>query len=205
MLDLERFRGTPLTLEPFEHVVVPRFIREEHWTALERDFPDIQNGGSFPLTELEYGPSFETLISLLHGPELKLAVSEKFSIDLEGRPSMLTVRGRARAKDGRIHTDSHTKIMTVLIYLNAAWSDDGGHLRLLSSSRSLEDYFADVAPVHATAVFFRCRDNAWHGHTPYIGVRRAMQLNWVTDASVVSREQGRHRLSAKLKTWFGRS
>ena len=34
---------------------------------------------------------------------------------------MITVRGRCAAKDGRIHTDTPTKLITVLIYFNDQW------------------------------------------------------------------------------------
>jgi Rps23 Pro-64 3,4-dihydroxylase Tpa1-like proline 4-hydroxylase len=112
---------------------------------------------------------------------------------------MLTVRGHARAKDGRIHTDSKWKIVTLLIYMNRGWRDDGGHLRLLRSPSNLDDYVADVVPEYGTAVFFQCTDNAWHGHTPFVGERRAIQLNWVESESWVRREQGRHRWSSRLK------
>ena len=33
---------------------------------------------------------------------------KKFGVDLTGRPTMITVRGRCRAEDGGIHTDSVT-------------------------------------------------------------------------------------------------
>ena len=112
---------------------------------------------------------------------------------------MVTVRGRSRRKDGRIHTDSRTKIVTVLLYMNPAWTDPGGRLRLLRSSATLDDYAEEVVPELGTAAFFRCTERAWHGHTPFVGERRAIQLNWVTDESVVRREQARHGLSARLK------
>jgi hypothetical protein len=42
-----------------------------------------------------------------------VAFELKFSIDLTGRPTMITVRGRcSKEKDGKIHTDSKTKIIT---------------------------------------------------------------------------------------------
>src|SRR5947209_15008717 len=44
------------------------------------------------------------------------------------RPSMVTVRGRAQRKDGRIHADSKSKLITVLIYMNATWEAPGGRL-----------------------------------------------------------------------------
>ena len=202
MIDLERFRATPLVREPFDHLVVPQFIRPEAVARLEPNFPLVPKAGSFPMSELTCGPAFEELVEELHGEPLRKAVEEKFEIDLTGRPTMLTVRGHARAKDGRIHTDARWKILTLLIYMNGAWPDEGGHLRLLRSPRSLDDYFADVCPEHATAVFFRCTENAWHGHTPYVGERRAIQLNWVKDESWVRREQRRHGWSSKLKQVF---
>lgn len=185
------------------HLVVPRFIR--FTPELERDFPAVPTAGSFPLSELERGPAFEALIAELQSEALREAVESKLEIDLGGRPTMVTVRGQARAKDGRIHTDSKWKLVTLLVYVNRDWRHEGGHLRLLRSPNDLEDYVADVPPEYGTAVFFRCTDNAWHGHTPYVGERRAIQLNWVEDESWVRREQGRHRWSSRLKTIFSAS
>lgn len=202
MIDLERFRRTPLIRQPFDHLVVPGFIEPSVLPTLAKDFPEVPEGGSFPVSELEPGRSFVTLLEELRGPALEAAVEEKFEVDLSGRPTMVTVRGQSRPKDGRIHTDSRTKILTVLIYMNPSWRDPGGRLRLLRSAEDLSDYFAEIVPEKATTVFFRCVPNAWHGHTPFVGERRSIQLNWVTDESVVRREQGRHRLSARLKRWL---
>jgi len=46
---------------------------------------------------------------------------------------------------------------------------------------------------------FRRSERSFHGHHAHIGERRSLQLNWVTDPSVVRRELGRHRWSARLK------
>lgn len=202
MIDYERFRMAPLVREPFEHLVVSGFLRSSSLEPVLSGFPAITRGGSFPESELSFGPGFASLLEELRGQELRAAVERKFGIDLEGRPALITVRGQARAKDGRVHTDAVTKIVTVLLYLNPGWKDDGGRLRLLRSNASLDDFFADVPPEAGTAVFFRCTENAWHGHTPYVGPRRALQLNWVTDESVVRYEERRHRLSARLKKWL---
>jgi len=202
MIDHERFRTTPLVRDPFDHLVVSGFLQASALEPVLSGFPAIEKGGSFPESELSFGPGFAALLGELRGPQLRAAVAEKFAIDLGGRPTMVTVRGQARAKDGRIHTDTETKIVTVLLYLNPGWKDEGGRLRLLRSSASLDDYFAEIPPEAGTAVFFRCTDNAWHGHTPYVGERRAVQLNWVTDESVVRHEERRHRFSARLKKWL---
>jgi len=116
---------------------------------------------------------------------------------------MITARGMARARDGQTHRDSKTKILTVLIYMNPDWqsqADAGaGHLRLLRSADNLDDYAVEIPPAMGTLLAFRCTPAAWHGHRPFSGVRRSIQLNWVTDAGVVRREQWRHRLSALTK------
>jgi hypothetical protein len=202
MIDLDELQNAPLVREPFDHLIVSRFIRSESVAGILEDFPAIEKGGSFPASELSFGERFEALLEALRSEPLRRAVEAKFAVDLEGRPAMVTVRGQARPKDGRIHTDSRSKIVTVLLYMNSGWKERGGWLRLLRSAKSLDDYFAEVPPEAGTAVFFRCTRNAWHGHTPFVGARRAIQLNWVLDDSVVRREQGRHRLSARLKKYF---
>ena len=133
------------------------------------------------------------------------AIEEKFKIDLTGRPTMYTVRGFLRKNDGSIHTDSETKIITVLLYLNDNWSVDGGRLRILRSGTDLEDYVAEVPPSNGTLLVFRRSDNSWHGHKPFEGQRRVVQMNWVLDEDVVNREQRRHSVSTrfkKLKNFF---
>ncbi len=135
----------------------------------------------------------------LRGPEFQRAVERKFDIDLSGHPTMYTVRGFIREKDGSIHTDSETKIITVLLYMNERWENDAGRLRLLRSGDDLEDYVAEVPPYGGTLLVFKRSDNSWHGHKPTSGPRRAIQLNWVTSQEVVDHEQRRHQLSTRFK------
>jgi len=198
-IDLERFRATPLSAEPFDHVVVPGFIRAEALEAINRDYPEIATPGSHPLTALSYGPAFGRLMAEIQGPEMTAAFAEKFGLDLGGHPTMVTVRGRARAKDGQVHTDSRSKLITVLIYMNPSWESPEGRLRLLRRPDGLDDPVVEVPPDEGTLLAFRNCPTAWHGHTSVDGPRRAIQLNWVTDAGVVRREQFRHGLSARLK------
>jgi Rps23 Pro-64 3,4-dihydroxylase Tpa1-like proline 4-hydroxylase len=112
---------------------------------------------------------------------------------------MITVRGHARLADGRIHTDSRTKLITVLIYMNESWEAAGGRLRLLRSPDDLEDVIAEVPPAAGTLLAFRVTPNSWHGHAPVSGPRRVIQLNWVENDGVVRRERLRHGLSARVK------
>jgi hypothetical protein len=112
---------------------------------------------------------------------------------------MVTVRGQCRPTDGKIHTDSTGKLVTVLLYINGGWSAPGGRLRLLRTSTDIEDYAVEVPPDAGTLLAFRCTDNAWHGHKPFEGARRSIQLNWVRDAAYLRKEQIRHRVSAFFK------
>jgi Rps23 Pro-64 3,4-dihydroxylase Tpa1-like proline 4-hydroxylase len=112
---------------------------------------------------------------------------------------MVTVRGRSRAADGKIHTDSRTKLVTALIYMNDSWESPRGRLRLVRSPDDLNAVIAEVPPERGTLLVFKNDPHAWHGFEPFSGPRRVIQLNWVTDASVVRREQARHRISAFFK------
>lgn len=199
MLDLERFQNTPLTREPFEFLIVPEFVKAEARTAIDRHYPEVNRPGSFPLREVTYGPGFAKLIDEMRSEDFRKAFEEKFNINLTNRPDMITVRGRCSEKDGKIHTDSDTKIITILIYMNSAWESSGGQLRLLRSGNNLDDVILEVPPTEGTLLAFRRSSNSWHGHKPFSGPRRVIQFNWVTSEAVVRREQNRHRLSAWTK------
>jgi hypothetical protein len=199
ILDLDRLRAAPLHRDPFEFVLVESFLGREHLPALLADFPEIRGHGSFPVSSLRYGPAFARLITALTGPALRCVIEEKFDIDLGERPTMVTVRGQSDGKDGRIHTDSESKIITLLLYLNPVWDMPAGRLRLLRGPADLEDYVLEVAPLAGTMLAFRRSDRSFHGHRPHVGERRMLQLNWVTEQAVVRRELNRHRWSARLK------
>ena len=72
---------------------------------------------------------------------------------------------------------------------------------MLRNGIELEDCVAEVQPSNGTLLIFRRSDNAWHGHKPYVGPRRAIQFNWVTDEAVVKKVQARHRFSTRVKRW----
>jgi SM-20-related protein len=204
-LDLLAFERIPLNLEPFPYLIVPSFVPPPVLPALSADFPRIDQPGSFPVADLAYGPAFAAFLAELEGPAFREATSQKFGLDLEGRPTMVTVRGQARSEDGRIHADAPSKLITMLVYMNEAWEAAGGRLRLLRSRENLDSVVAEVPPIAGTLLAFRVTPNSWHGHKPADGPRRVVQLNWVTDMRVVRRERIRHGLSARVKRLFGRT
>ncbi|MDR3393130.1 MAG: 2OG-Fe(II) oxygenase [Sulfuriferula sp.] len=203
MLDLEKFNAADLNKTPYEYMVLPNFVKADALASIVRDFPSIKQAGSFPANTLNCGPAFVELMRQLESDAFRHAVEQKFNIDLTGRPTMITVRGHTDETDGRIHTDSKTKIITMLVYFNEAWEKSGGRLRILRSGTDLEDYVAEVEPAIGTLLAFRRSDNSWHGHKPFVGERKALQLNWVLDEQVKRREQKRHGVSAFFKKLFG--
>ena len=203
-IDLRAFEAAPLARVPFAHAMVPRFVRPEAMAAINADFPLVSHPGSFPLPTLEYGPAFGEFMRAIQGPEFTQAVERKLDVDLTGRPTMVTARGVSAARDGQIHTDSRTKLITVLIYMNNSWEAKTGRLRLLRGPDDLNDVIAEVPPDEGTLLIFKNEPNAWHGFEAFEGPRRVIQLNWVTDAGVVWREQTRHKISAFFKRLGGR-
>lgn len=199
LLDLDRLQGAPLRRDPFEFVIVEDFVPPPDCAALIADFPRVPGHGSYPLDRIACGPAFTRLADEMAGDALRQAIADKFAIDLTERPTMITVRGRSDGKDGRIHTDSATKLITLLLYLNPAWDEEAGRLRLLRGPDDLDDFAAEVPPLAGAMVAFRRSATSFHGHRPHVGERRVVQLNWVTDATVVRRETARHRWSARLK------
>jgi hypothetical protein len=199
MLDVAAFGAKELQREPFDFLVLPQFVKSEAREAINADFPRVNRPGSFPLDTFRYGPAFGELIDELRGDAWRTAVERKFGIDLTNRPTMFTVRGHCWKKDGFIHTDSKSKLITVLIYMNPRWEQPGGCLRLLRSGTNLDDYVVEVPPEEGTLVCFRRSDNSWHGHKLFVGPRRVIQMNWVVSQDVLDYETRRHRISAIVK------
>ncbi len=198
-LNIDALANTDCQRTPYDHVIVPRFVKAEALPAINSSYPNIKKAGSYPHHILKFGPAFASLLGELQSAEMRHAVEKVFDLDLTSRPTTVTVRGRCQKKDGRIHTDSVEKIITVLVYINQSWKNEGGFLRVLRSNNDIENYAAEIPPVDGTLIAFRRGKNSWHGHKRYVGERRVLQLNWVTDERFARREKERHIFSAFLK------
>jgi SM-20-related protein len=200
ILDLAKFERTPLETDPFDYLVVEEFIAHEALTAAIADFPKTPGLGLYPPAVLRIAGGFRTVVDELTGEVFREAVERKFGLSLMGRPLMYTVRGHTDLRDGGIHNDSATKLITVLVYFNEApWPHAGGRLRLLRSRHDIADYATEVAPCGGALIAFRRSGKSWHGHLPFVGPRKAVQVNWVTDRGVAARETARHGASALLQ------
>jgi Rps23 Pro-64 3,4-dihydroxylase Tpa1-like proline 4-hydroxylase len=178
---------------------VPGFLSAGSLERINATFPPISQGGSYPVDALDDGMAIKDVIEELDSPRFEAVVAEKMGVDLAGRPKMFSLRGFTRAKDGKIHTDSKDKLITVLLYLNEHWSPETGRLRLLRQGHDLEDFAVEVPPQDGNLLIFRRSDNSWHGHHPFEGQRRALQMNWMVDETKRGFHQFRHRVSAALK------
>ncbi len=205
MLELDAFSNERLRTDPYPYLVVPGFVQGEALESVLQDFPDIQHPGSIPISEVSGGAAYQALLAELQSDAFRRVVADKFDISLEGFPIMTTVRGVMREKDGRIHTDSKTKVVTVLLYLNDSWEAEGGNLRVLRDAENIENFVEEVPPSAGTLMAFKVTDNCWHGHKPVVGKRLSIQMNYLVGEAAKGKHQFFHRLSAKLKKLFAGS
>ena len=130
-------------------------------------------------------------------------MERKFDLNLEDTKVTTTLRGFSRKKDGQIHTDSKTKIITVLLYLNEEWPEKNGNLRLLKGNNNLEDYIKEIPCTFGSMVAFKVTNQCWHGFKPYEGTRLSIQLNYIYPEALRLHNL-RHKFSASLKSIFNK-
>jgi hypothetical protein len=198
LLDLTALNDVVVNKQPYPFFVIEQSLVADRVDAIMQDFPAIDEGGSFTLDDLETGPAFDALIGELNGSEFRQLISAKLELDLSVLPMIVTLRGYSREKDGRVHTDSTSKIATILIYFNEQWTAQGGRLRILNSD-NMEDSVAEVVPNAGTMLGFKVTEDCWHGHPPFEGSRRSIQINFVADQAAVKKHHNRHGFTAKLK------
>ncbi|WP_298286052.1 2OG-Fe(II) oxygenase [Acidocella sp.] len=206
-LDFDALRAAPVSDDPFTHVLLARFIRPEALAEVIKALPAMKGRGSFPIGALKLGAAARAAIAGLESDEFREIVAAKFGLDLRNAPHMITLRGNSGAQDGRIHTDSVAKRVTILLYLNQAdgpaWAQHDGCLRLLRGPDDLEDYAKEVPPVEGTLLIFPNGPTTWHGHKPHIGQRYVLQMNYMTTSAKAKAEMRRHHLSALVKRLTG--
>jgi SM-20-related protein len=179
LLNLDKLAAAKVETEPYLYTIIPAFISRDTVAAINATYPNIEKGGSYPIESLAENMAIKAVIDELDGPAFETLIEEKFDVSLSGRPKMYSLRGYTRAKDGQIHTDSKDKIITVLLYLNQDWTQDGGRLRVLKNGHNV--------------------DTSWHGHHPFEGQRRSLQMNWMTSEGSKGFHAIRHKISAAVK------
>lgn len=204
-INIDGLKSARTGRDPYNFLVGDNFIQPSAVDPLKADYPDLREPGFF--TESDVGErshgAFAKLLEDLKSPEVSKIISEKLDIDLVNKPKMITIRKISQAKDGRIHTDGEAKIATMLTYLNDKWDGTGaGCLRVLRNDKNFEDYVEQISPLTGTVFAFRRSDSSWHGHTPFVGERRVVQMTWLRSEADVARKEKRGALSHSLKKIF---
>lgn len=198
-LDWRVIEAARLARDPFDHIALAQVLEPACAAAIPQEFPQISSPGSFSLDDAPPGPALRGLIEDLLSERFRRRMEDLFDVGLVGRPTLVTLRGQCSPRDGRIHTDSKSKLVSLLLYLNETWPTREGQLRLLRSGKSLDDAPVEIPPTLGSLVAFRRTDASWHGHTPFDGQRRVLQLNYLETAHASVVGVIRHRLSAFTK------
>ncbi len=205
VVDLSSVKDAKYSNNPYDFILGSDFLQATAIDDLRRDFPAISKPGYLTVDEVQLQGRFKTLIDELEGPELTEALSSKFGQDLHRFPRLTTIMRRSQPKYGAIHTDGPSKVMTMLVYMNDAWQqDEGGRLRVLYDEKNFEPYALEVPPTMGTMFAFLRSDRSWHGHRPFVGERRVVQVAWVKSQADVDRKKKHNRMAQFFKGIFRR-
>ena len=199
MLNFELIKKAEINSEFYPFFTIQDvFLNKDDHKKISTDFPNIDKGGSFPSDSVSYGESIQSLIDCLEGDQMRSILESKFQVDLTDKPVVSTFRGYSRIKDGKIHSDSKTKIITVLLYLNENWDESIGLLRMLKEKDNIDNYIIEIPASMGSMVAFKVTNNCWHGFIPFEGKRCSIQLNYLYKEAL-SQHNFRHKLSSFFK------
>lgn len=202
---LER-ADTVVHAQPFAFLIAQGQLPDTARAELAQDFPRYPNAGFFPYEEKDCGPSLNRLIRELTSREFADAIGARLGVpDLGEYPSLVTLCRSLNKRHGTIHTDSRSKIVTALVYLNESWPPiSEGCLRFLNRIDDIDDLVVpEIRPLYGNLVAFRRADNSFHGHLPHEGERRVVQVAWLTSEDEKLRKTQRGKLSRLFKKLFG--
>ncbi len=197
---------TTVQREPFAFITAHGQLPEAARADLQRDFPTYREAGFFPWDPSECGPAVNALIEQLTAPAMAAALGERLGIaQLGAYPTLVTLCRHLNRRHGTIHTDSRSKVATALLYLNPDWPDTSdGCLRFLARIDDIDAVLVpELRPLYGTLAVFRRADNSFHGHLPYEGERRVIQVAWLVNEDAKLRKTKRGRFSRLFKKLFG--
>ena len=212
---IERIASPSVVREaPFPLLIAQDVLEPSAAASLGEDFPRYRGAGFFPYAPADCGPSMNALVGELASAEFSDRIGTLLGIErLSQFPVLVTICRALNLRHGTIHTDSQSKVASALVYLNPDWAPShAGCLRFLTSGNDIEALVApEIKPVYGALTAFRRTDNSFHGHLPYEGERRVIQVAWLVDAGAVERKTRRGRFSRAVKWlsrradgWFGK-
>lgn len=175
--------------------------------ALSKDFPRYRGAGFFPYQAQDCGPAMNALVAELTAPAFAGLIGQRLGIEqLSTFPVLVTICRSLNLRHGTIHTDSRSKVASALLYLNPDWTDThAGCLRFLSLPNDIDALVApEIRPVFGAFTAFKRTGTSFHGHLPYEGERRVIQVAWLVDDTALSRKTRRGRWSRAIKWLAGR-
>lgn len=191
---------------PFRFVTSSGVLDPAARDALLADFPRYAGAGFFPHDEADCGPAVNALVAALTRPDVADALGAQLGLpSLGGHPTLVTLCRALNSRHGNVHTDSLSKIATALVYLEPDWPNgSAGCLRFVANGDDVESVVVpELPPVYGNFAIFRRADNSFHGHLPFEGQRRVIQVAWLTSEEEKLRKTRRGRFSRLVKRIVG--
>lgn len=118
LLDPARFDRTDTIVRsrPYCFMVARGQVPDAARAGLARDFPRRNGAGFFPYEEEECGAAIRELVDAPAFADRRLGIDQ-----LSRYPTMVTLCGAMNKRHGTIHTNSKSKVVTALLYLNERW------------------------------------------------------------------------------------
>ncbi len=139
------------------------------------------------------------MLDELRSDRFRALIADKFDVDLDDKDIVVNVRGQMRRTDGNIHTDTPSKLITVLAYFNDPGETDATALRILKNGHDLDDYVEEIPPRLGTIFAFKVTPDCWHGHKAIEGARKSLQMNYLSGIQTRGKHQLGHRLVGRFK------
>lgn len=208
LIDIGRLdrADTAVYSEPFPFLIAHAQLPDAAAAGLDADFPKYASAGFFPYQTQDCGPSMVAVIEALTSPDYARALGGKLGIaNLDQYPVLVTICRSLNKRHGTIHTDSRSKVASALLYLSPEWPHgSAGTLRFLKRIDSIDELAApEVLPVYGNLIAFKRTDNSFHGHLPFEGERRVIQIAWLTSEEEKQRKTRRGKFSRLLKKIMG--
>jgi len=203
LLDLRPLSAARRMTDPYPWIAASGCLSPAALPALRRDFPRLSRPGYHPVGQFTARGAFAELLAEIEAGAFDRVMTAQFGIDFAPLPRLVTVQQTSAAREGRPHTDGARKVATLLLYLHQGWTAPEGRIRVLRSE-NLEDVAAEFPPEEGNVFAFLRGEESWHGHLPFAGERRVVQVAWLRDRADLERKQQRHRFTWWLKGLLGR-
>lgn len=193
-LNFDRLEQARVKGDPFPYLVMNDAIDPALAKEVAAAFPSIDRPGAVRVDDTKPGFAFNALLDDLRSDRFRSIIASKFDIDLDDKEVVINVRGLSRWTDGNIHTDTPSKLITVLLYFNEpdAMTATTG-LRILKNDRDIDDYDAEIPPVLGNLIAFKVTPDCWHGFKPYQGKRQSLQLNFLSGIQTARKHEAGRR------------